>query len=119
MAGYLRKMRVRPEWEGRIVNIHPCLLPEAGAYAAGQGMYGERVHTAVLDHGDTVSGATVHLVTEEYDAGPPLARIEVPVMPGDTPATLGTRVFQAEKGLYPAALRAYLAAHPEFRNLPG
>jgi formyltetrahydrofolate-dependent phosphoribosylglycinamide formyltransferase len=119
MAGYLRKMRVRPEWEGRILNIHPCLLPDAGHYAAGKGMYGERVHAAVLAHGDRVSGATVHLVTEEYDAGPPLALTEVPVLPDDTPSTLGTRVFQAEKGLYPAALRAYLAAHPEFRNPPG
>lgn len=117
MAGYLRKMLVLPEWEGRIINIHPCLLPEAGHYASGKGMFGERVHAAVLAHGDTVSGATVHLVTDEYDEGPPLARVEVPVLPGDTPVTLGTRVFQAEKVLYPETIRTYIAAHPEFRRL--
>lgn len=109
MAGFLRKMRISPEWEGRVLNIHPCLLPEAGAYAAGKGMYGERVHAAVLAHGDTVSGATVHIVTADYDEGPPLARVEVPVLPGDTPETLGTRVFKAEKSLYPATIRDYLA----------
>jgi len=119
MAGYLRKVRIRPEWEGRFLNIHPCLLPDAGSYAAGKGMYGERVHAAVLAHGDTASGATVHLVTEEYDAGPPLARAEVPVLAGDTPVTLGTRVFQVEKALYPATIREYLALHPELRTPPG
>jgi formyltetrahydrofolate-dependent phosphoribosylglycinamide formyltransferase len=115
MAGYLRKMLVLPEWEGRILNIHPCLLPEAGSYAAGKGMYGERVHAAVLAHGDTISGATVHVVTNDYDEGPPLARVEVPVEAGDTPETLGTRVFTAERSLYPATIRDYIAAHPEFR----
>ncbi len=116
MAGYLRKMAIFPGWEGRILNIHPCLLPEAGPYAAGKGMFGERVHTAVLANGDVVTGATVHVVTDDYDEGPPLARVEVPVLPGDTPVTLGTRVFQAEKALYPATIREYLAAHPELRN---
>lgn len=116
MAGYLRKMMVLPEWEGRILNIHPCLLPEAGAYAAGKGMYGERVHAAVLAHGDTVSGATVHLVTDDYDEGPPLARAEVPVEPADDPVTLGTRVFTAERDLYPATIRDYMVAHPEFKG---
>jgi phosphoribosylglycinamide formyltransferase-1 len=115
MAGYLRKMLVLPEWEGRILNIHPCLLPEAGSYAAGKGMYGERVHAAVLAHGDRVSGATVHLVDNDYDEGPPLARVEVPVVADDTPATLGTRVFTAERNLYPATIRDYIAAHPELR----
>jgi phosphoribosylglycinamide formyltransferase 1 len=116
MAGYLRKMMVLPDWEGRILNIHPCLLPEAGGYAAGQGMYGERVHVAVLAHGDTVSGATVHVVTNDYDEGPPLARVEVPVEPDDTPATLGTRVFTAERALYPATIRDYIRDHPQFRR---
>ena len=116
MAGFLRKMQVSPGWEGRVLNIHPCLLPDAGAYAAGKGMYGERVHAAVLAHGDTVSGATVHVVTEDYDEGPPLGRVEVPVLPGDTPETLGTRVFTAEKALYPAMIRAYQRDHPELRR---
>ncbi len=116
MAGYLRKMAIFPGWEGRILNIHPCLLPDAGHYAAGKGLFGERVHAAVLANGDTVTGATVHLVTDDYDEGPTLARVEVPVLPGDTPVSLGTRVFQAEKVLYPATIRDYLVAHPELRR---
>ncbi len=116
MAGYLRKMLVFPEWEGRILNIHPCLLPDAGHYAAGKGMFGERVHAAVIAHGDTVSGATVHLVTDDYDEGPPLARVEVPVMPDDTSVTLGTRVFHAEKKLYPDTIRAYMNDNPHLRR---
>ncbi|MGC4189992.1 MAG: formyltransferase family protein [Thermomicrobiales bacterium] len=116
MAGFLRQVLVFPGWEGRILNIHPALLPDAAAYAAGKGMFGERVHAAVLAHGDTVSGATVHVVTDEYDDGPPLMRVEVPVLPDDTPVTLGTRVFHAECGLYPEAIRRYLAANPGLRN---
>jgi len=116
MAGYLRKVLVRPDWEGRILNIHPCLLPEAGAYAAGKGKFGERVHAAVIANGDTVTGATVHVVTNDYDEGPPLARVEVPVILGDTPVTLGSRVFQAEKALYPATIQTYIDHHPELRR---
>jgi formyltetrahydrofolate-dependent phosphoribosylglycinamide formyltransferase len=116
MAGYLRKMSIFPGWEGRILNIHPCLLPDAAHYAAGKGLFGERVHAAVLANGDTVTGATVHLVTDDYDAGPPLASVEVPVLPGDTPVTLGTRVFRAEKALYPATIHDYMNAHPELRR---
>lgn len=116
MAGFLRRVLVFPGWEGRILNIHPALLPDAAAYAAGRGRYGERVHEAVLTHGDAVSGATVHVVTDVYDDGPPLLRAEVPVLPGDTPETLGTRVFEAERALYPEAIRQYLAAHPELKR---
>lgn len=115
MAGYLRKMLVLPEWEGRILNIHPCLLPEAAMYAAGKGMYGDRVHAAVLANGDTVSGATVHVVTNNYDEGPPLATVTVPVESGDSAQTLATRVFTAEKELYPTTIRTYLNNHPELR----
>lgn len=116
MAGFLRRVLVFPGWEGRILNIHPALLPDAAEYAAGRGRYGERVHEAVLAHGDVVTGATVHVVTDVYDDGPPLLRAEVPVLPGDTPQTLGTRVFMAECELYPEAIRRYLAAHPELRR---
>lgn len=116
MAGYLRKILVTPEWEGRILNIHPCLLPDAGAYAAGKGIFGERVHAAVIANGDLMTGATVHLVTNDYDRGPPLARVEVPVFAGDTPAALGARVFQAERMLYPATIRAYMDRNPELRR---
>lgn len=118
MAGFLRKMLVFPGWEGRILNIHPALLPDASLYAAGKGKFGERVHAAVLANGDRVTGATVHLVTDEYDAGPPLARIEVPVHDGDTPQTLAARVFAAESEIYPATIRRYIADHPHLKEAP-
>jgi formyltetrahydrofolate-dependent phosphoribosylglycinamide formyltransferase len=118
LCGFLRQLVVPPAWEGRILNIHPALLPRAASYAAGRGRYGERVHQAVLEHGDTVSGATVHLVTNDYDEGPPLLQREVPVLPDDTSATLGARVFATECALYPEAIRRYLTAHPELRTPP-
>lgn len=111
MAGFLRRVVVPPAWAGRILNIHPALLPGSGA--GGQGLYGERVHAAVLASGAAVSGATVHVVDDEYDAGPVVLKAEVPVLPGDTPETLGARVFAAECHLYPEAIRQYVAAHPE------
>lgn len=116
MAGFLRKMLVFTGWECRILNIHPALLPDASAYAAGKGKFGDRVHAAVLENGDRVTGATVHLVTDEYDAGPPLARIEVPVHDGDTPRTLAARVFAAESEIYPAAIRRYISDHPTLKR---
>lgn len=116
MAGFLRQMLVFPGWEGRILNIHPALLPDASNYAAGKGLFGERVHAAVLAHGDTITGATVHLVTDRYDEGPPLLRAEVPVHEGDDPITLGTRVFHAECDLYPDAMRQYMATNPHLRR---
>lgn len=116
MAGYLRRLLVHPGWEQRILNIHPALLPQAAKYAAGKGFYGDRVHAAVLAHGDAKSGATVHVVTDEYDDGPPLAQCVVPVMPGDDARTLADRVFAAECELYPRALREYMAAHPHLKR---
>lgn len=118
LCGFLRQLVVPPAWEGRILNIHPALLPQATSYAAGRGFYGERVHRAVLEHGDAVSGATVHLVTNDYDEGPSLLQREVPVLRDDTPAALGARVFAVECALYPEAIRRYLAAHPELRTPP-
>ena len=116
MAGFLRRLLVFPGWEGRILNIHPALLPDAAAYAAGKGRYGDRVHEAVLANRDAVSGATVHVVTDVYDDGPPLLRSEVPVEPGDTAQSLAARVFKAECELYPEAIRQYMAAHPELQR---
>lgn len=112
LAGFLRKLVVPPELEGRILNIHPALLPEAAA-AAGKGYYGDRVHAAVLASGATRSGATVHVVDNGYDTGPVVMRATVDILPDDTPATLAGRVFLAECALYPAAIRRYIAAHPE------
>lgn len=110
LTGFLRRLSVPLAWQGRMLNIHPALLPESRA--AGRGFYGERVHAAVIASGATRSGATVHVVDEGYDTGPIVLRAEVPVEPGDTPATLGARVFAAECDVYPAAIRQYVAAHP-------
>ena len=107
LAGFLRKIVVPRDWEGRILNIHPALLPEC-SYAAGRGFYGEHVHQAVLDRGETRSGATVHLVDNGYDTGPVYMRQTVEVLPGDTAQTLAARVFEVEKELYPRAIGAYL-----------
>lgn len=112
LAGYLRKLVVPPVWAGRILNIHPALSAAFG-YASGRGFYGERVHAAVLASGDPRSGATIHVVDNGYDTGPVVAEREVPVQPGDTVATLAARVFAVERELYPAAIRAYVADHPE------
>lgn len=86
LSGYLRKLgpRTLERFRSRVLNIHPGLLPRYG----GRGMYGRRVHEAVIAAGERTSGITIHLVDEEYDHGPALARYEVPVEVGDTPATL-------------------------------
>lgn len=104
LAGYLKRVpgEVVRRYRNRILNIHPALLPAHG----GKGMYGERVHAAVLKAGEKVSGASVHLVDEEYDRGPVVAREEVPVEPADTPATLAARVLQVEHRLLPAVVIA-------------
>jgi folate-dependent phosphoribosylglycinamide formyltransferase PurN len=85
------------------MNIHPALLPAFG----GPGLYGQRVHQAVLDHGAKVSGCTVHFVDATYDTGPIILQRSCPVLEGDTAATLAQRVFQEEKIAYPEAIRLY------------
>jgi phosphoribosylglycinamide formyltransferase-1 len=100
LAGYLRLVPVIPEAEGRIVNIHPALLPSFG----GPGMYGAKVHRAVLASGAAESGCTVHLCDARYDNGPILAQTRCPVMVGDTPDTLAARVFALECRLLPQTL---------------
>jgi phosphoribosylglycinamide formyltransferase-1 len=108
LAGYLKPVpaAVVRAWRGRIINVHPALLPRHG----GRGMYGRRVHEAVLASGDTSSGATVHLVSEEYDEGEILAQGTVPVLPGDTPDTLAARVLAVEHKLLPATVLAMARA---------
>lgn len=113
MAGFLRRLLVHPGWEDRILNIHPALLPQAASYAAGRGLYGDRVHQAVLAHGDTQSGCTVHVVTDTYDEGPPLGQSMVDVLAGDDVRSLADRVFALECELYPRVIREYMASHPE------
>jgi formyltetrahydrofolate-dependent phosphoribosylglycinamide formyltransferase len=108
LAGYLKLVPppVVQQYRGRIINIHPALLPAFG----GPGMYGRRVHQAVLASGAAVSGATVHLVDEVYDRGTVLAQARVPVLPGDTPDTLAARVLEVEHRLLPAVVLAAAAA---------
>lgn len=105
LAGYLKKIpgRVIEQYRNRIVNIHPALLPKFG----GPGMYGIHVHKAVLAAGETVSGATVHLVDEEYDHGAILMQKTVAVAPNDTPEALAARVLNVEHEIYPQVLRAF------------
>lgn len=105
LAGYLKKIppRVVNRYRNRIVNIHPALLPKYG----GAGMYGIRVHEAVIAAGERVSGATVHLVDEEYDRGATLMQQTIPVAPDDTPETLAANVLSVEHELYPEVLRAF------------
>ncbi len=96
-------------FDGRMLNIHPALLPAHG----GPGMYGRRVHEAVLAAGDAESGCTVHLVSEHYDDGPILAQVRVPVLPGDTPETLAARVLAEEHRLYPAVIATFVRGDDE------
>ncbi len=105
LAGFIRHFPVAPERAGRVLNIHPSLLPKFG----GRGYYGERVHAAVLAAGETVSGCTVHVVTDEYDQGPIVVQRVVPVEESDTPASLAERVFREECIAYPEAVRLFAA----------
>lgn len=102
LAGYLRRIpgEVIDSYRGRILNIHPALLPAFG----GPGMYGMNVHRAVVDSDAAVSGATVHFVNETYDDGTILGQWQVERLPGDTPEKLAARVLAAEHRLYPAAV---------------
>lgn len=97
LAGYMKKLgpRLLAQFQGRILNTHPALLPKFG----GHGMYGMRVHEAVLRARETESGPSVHLVDAEYDTGRVLAQAQVPVEDGDTPEALAARVQQCERGL--------------------
>lgn len=104
LAGYLAFVpaTVTERWAGRIINIHPALLPSFG----GHGLYGMRVHRAVLQAGARISGATVHFVDAEYDRGPIIAQWPVPVAAGDTPESLAARVLRVEHLLLPRAVDA-------------
>jgi phosphoribosylglycinamide formyltransferase-1 len=108
LAGYLKLVPapVIDRFRDRILNIHPALLPAFG----GKGMYGHRVHEAVLASGARESGATVHLVDEAYDRGAVLGQARVPVLPDDTPDRLAARVLEVEHRLLPAAVLAAAAA---------
>ncbi|MFO8006735.1 MAG: phosphoribosylglycinamide formyltransferase [Candidatus Brocadiia bacterium] len=103
MAGFLSLYHMPQHYIGRVMNIHPALLPAFG----GQGFYGERVHRAVLDYGCKVTGCTVHFADNQYDHGPIIVQKAVPVEEGDDPHTLAARVFEKEKQAYPEAINLY------------
>jgi phosphoribosylglycinamide formyltransferase-1 len=105
LAGFMRKIPVEVvrQFRHRIINIHPALLPSFG----GKGLYGHRVHEAVLEYGCKVSGATVHFVDEEYDTGAPILQRCVPVLENDAPETLAARVLEIEHQIYPEALQLF------------
>ncbi|MFM9958817.1 MAG: phosphoribosylglycinamide formyltransferase [Phycisphaerales bacterium] len=100
LAGYLHLLPIPEAFKGRVVNIHPALLPDFG----GPGMYGHKVHQAVIAAGAKHTGCTVHLCDDEYDRGPIIAQASCEVRPDDTPETLARRVFELELDLYPRAL---------------
>ena len=102
LAGYVKLIppAVVSRYRGRMLNVHPALLPAFG----GKGMYGKRVHAAVLAARERESGATVHFVDEEYDRGAIVGQRRVPVLPDDTPDSLAARVLAVEHQLYPAAV---------------
>ncbi|QOV88931.1 phosphoribosylglycinamide formyltransferase [Humisphaera borealis] len=101
MAGWMSLLKIPAKYAGKIINIHPALLPSFG----GKGMYGKRVHQAVIDHGCKLSGCTVHFVDDAYDNGPIILQRACPVLDGDTAETLAARVFEEEKIAYPEAIR--------------
>jgi formyltetrahydrofolate-dependent phosphoribosylglycinamide formyltransferase len=103
LAGWLCMLNIPPRYQNRVMNIHPALLPSFG----GSGMYGLRVHEAVLAHGCKVSGCTVHFVDEKYDNGPIILQRTCPVLENDTAESLAHRVFEEEKILYPQAIRLF------------
>jgi len=104
LAGYLKLLPIPEGWAGRILNIHPALLPKFG----GPGMYGDRVHRAVLEAGETESGCTVHECTDEFDRGRVVVQRRCPVLADDTPESLAARVFEQECIAYPEAIRITL-----------
>lgn len=103
LGGWLSLLEVPTRWNGRVMNIHPALLPAFG----GKGMFGRNVHEAVLSAGCRVSGCTVHFVDATYDTGPIVLQRPCEVRPDDTPETLAARVFEEEMKAYPEAIRLF------------
>lgn len=114
LAGYIRLVppEIVAKYDGRIVNIHPALLPAFG----GSGMYGKRVHHAVIDSGARVSGATVHFVNDAYDRGRIIAQWPVPVFASDDAGTLGDRVLRVEHLLYPRVVQGVASGRFTLQN---
>lgn len=103
MGGFLKLVQIPADFENRVMNIHPGLIPSF----CGKGFYGNRVHQAVLDYGAKVSGCTVHFVDNQYDHGPIIIQRTVPVLDDDTAETLAARVFEQECEAYPEAIQLF------------
>jgi phosphoribosylglycinamide formyltransferase-1 len=101
LCGYLRYLQIETWMDGRVINIHPSILPKFG----GKGMFGMRVHEAVIEQGETKTGCTVHYVDEEYDHGPSILQLFCPVEPCDTAQIIADRVFELECEAYPTAIQ--------------
>jgi formyltetrahydrofolate-dependent phosphoribosylglycinamide formyltransferase len=109
LAGFLSPFQLRGRYHGRVLNIHPALIPAF----CGKGFYGERVHRAVLEAGVKVSGCTVHFADDRYDQGPIILQGVVPVLDDDTPETLAARIHALENDIYPEAIRLWAAGRLE------
>jgi phosphoribosylglycinamide formyltransferase-1 len=105
MAGFLQLVEIPPDFMGRVLNIHPALIPAF----SGKGFHGRHVHESALEAGVKVSGCTVHFADNEYDHGPIILQRVVPVLDDDTPDSLAARVFTAECAAYPEAIRLFTA----------
>jgi formyltetrahydrofolate-dependent phosphoribosylglycinamide formyltransferase len=103
LAGFLSLFQPRARYAGRVMNIHPALIPAF----CGPGFYGHKVHAAVIESGARVSGCTVHFADDQYDHGPIILQGTVPVLDDDTPDTLAARVHAVENELYPEAIRLW------------
>jgi phosphoribosylglycinamide formyltransferase-1 len=115
MGGFLKRIVVPADFEHRVLNIHPSLIPAF----CGAGFYGRRVHEAVLAYGAKISGCTVHFVDQQYDHGPIVLQRSVPVLDDDTPEVLAARVFEQECEAYPEAIRLAAAGlvHVKHRHV--
>jgi formyltetrahydrofolate-dependent phosphoribosylglycinamide formyltransferase len=112
MAGFLSFWRIPPEWFGAVINIHPALLPAFG----GKGMYGMRVHEAVIEAGHRQSGCTVHFCDNEYDHGPIILQRSVALSADETPASLADKVFVEECAAYPEVISRFCRGEISFNN---
>jgi len=112
MGGFLRRLNIPAEYQNKIINIHPSLIPSF----CGKGNYGSRVHQAVIDYGCKLTGCTVHFVDDEYDHGPIIAQRSVPVKNDDSVKTLAARVFDAECELLPEVITKIAAGAVSLRG---
>jgi phosphoribosylglycinamide formyltransferase 1 len=112
LAGFMSLLEIPEAYRGRVLNVHPALLPAFG----GKGFYGHKVHEAVLKHGCKIAGCTVHFVDDHYDQGPIVAQKSVPVLPEDTVDTLAARVQAAEREVFPEAIQLFAEGRLKIDN---